>query len=107
MQTQRVLAPKELTLESIEEDSSSADSFPGTGKDVGSPNSLSDWQDYVLGHSETTEEGLPSAMSSELLTSSPREDSYPTQMDPYFRQQILDDFQVSFFSLYLVDIDDN
>ena len=101
------MAPKVLPFESIKEDTNSADTFPSTGKDAGSPNSLSDWQDYVLGHSETTEEGLPSAMSSELLTSSPREDSYPTQMDPYFRQQILDDFQVSFFSLYLVDIDDN
>ena len=87
----------------MEEDTISTESFSSTEEDtikVRSPNSLSDWQDYVLGHSETTEEGLPSEMSSELLTSSPREDSYSTQMDPYTRQQILDDFQVYLVYLF-------
>ena len=82
-----------LSFESIEENAISADAFPNSRNDtvqVGSPNSLEDWQDYLLGHNETS----GGAMSSDFLTSRPGEESYPTQMDPYVKQQILNDFQV-------------
>ena len=93
----------ETPVEPMEEDTISTESFSSTEEDtikVRSPNSLSDWQDYLLGENETTEEEAHRAKSPEFLTTRHSEESYPTQMDLYTKQQILDDFQVYLVYLF-------